>query len=136
MIATAFATWWASLEVLSPYRPGLRGSSRFSRSRLRRSWPGRSRPWYTSRPTADGCAGWLAWPYWQLSARVAIEVVQERTLVGGATVFDHVTGVDRFRYTLGERIVALPLLDDPRYFHLHAIGVPTDSGNPEPCQDR
>ena len=57
------------------------------------------------------------------SAHAAIEVVQERTLVGGAIVFDHVTGVDRFRYTLGERIAALPLLADPRYFHLHGTGV-------------
>ncbi|OKI64324.1 TylF/MycF/NovP-related O-methyltransferase [Micromonospora sp. CB01531] len=56
-------------------------------------------------------------------ARAAIEVVQERTLIGGAIVFDHFTGVDRFRYTLGERIAALPLLDDPRYFHLHNTGV-------------
>jgi O-methyltransferase len=57
------------------------------------------------------------------SARAAIEVVHERTLVGGAIVFDHFTGVDRFRYTLGERIAALPLLDDQRYFHLHGTGV-------------
>jgi hypothetical protein len=56
-------------------------------------------------------------------ARAAIEFVQDRTLVGGAIVFDHLTGVDRFRYTLGERMAALPLLDDPRYFHLHGTGV-------------
>lgn len=56
-------------------------------------------------------------------ARAAISVVQERTLIGGAIVFDHFTGVDRFRYTLGERIAALPLLEDPRYFHLHGTGV-------------
>lgn len=56
-------------------------------------------------------------------ARAAIGVAQERTLVGGAIVFDHFTGVDRFRYTLGERIAAFPLLDDPRYFHLHGTGV-------------
>jgi hypothetical protein len=57
------------------------------------------------------------------SARAAIEIVQDRTLVGGAIVFDHLTGVDRFRYTLGERIAALLLLDDARYFHLHGTGV-------------
>ncbi len=57
------------------------------------------------------------------SARAAIQVVQERTAVGGAVVFDHFTGVDRFRYTIGERIAALPLLDDPRYLHLHGTGV-------------
>lgn len=57
------------------------------------------------------------------SARAAIDIVQHRTLVGGAIVFDHVTGVNRFRYTLGERLAALPLMDDPNYFHLHGTGV-------------
>jgi O-methyltransferase len=57
------------------------------------------------------------------SARAALEVVQERTVVGGAIVFDHFTGVDRFRYTLGERLAAKVLLGDPRYFHLHDTGV-------------
>lgn len=56
-------------------------------------------------------------------ARAAIDVVQERTVIGGAIVFDHFTGTDRFRYTLGERLAALPLLDDPRYLHLHGTGV-------------
>lgn len=57
------------------------------------------------------------------SARAALEVVQERTVVGGVIVFDHFTGVDRFRYTIGERIAGLHLLDDSRYFHLHGTGV-------------
>lgn len=57
------------------------------------------------------------------SARAALAVVQERTVIGGAIVFDHFTGVDRFRYTIGERIAGLPLLDDARYFHLHGTGV-------------
>lgn len=57
------------------------------------------------------------------SARAALAVVQDHTVVGGAIVFDHFTGVDRFRYTLGERMAGLPLLDDPRYFHLHGTGV-------------
>jgi hypothetical protein len=57
------------------------------------------------------------------SARAALRVVQEGTVVGGAIVFDHFTGVDRFRYTIGERIAGLPLLDDARYFHLHGTGV-------------
>jgi O-methyltransferase len=57
------------------------------------------------------------------SARAAIDVVTNRTLVGGAIVFDHFTGVDRFRYTIGERIAGLPLLDDPRFLHLHGTGV-------------
>ena len=57
------------------------------------------------------------------SARAALEVVQDRTVVGGAIVFDHFTGLDRFRYTLGERIAGLPLLEDPRFFNLHGTGV-------------
>lgn len=57
------------------------------------------------------------------SALAALGVVQERTVVGGAIVFDHFTGVDRFRYTLGERLAGRRLLDDPRYFHLHGTGV-------------
>jgi O-methyltransferase len=57
------------------------------------------------------------------SARAALEVVQDRTVVGGAIVFDHFTGVDRFRYTLGERIAGSVLLEDFRYFHLHDTGV-------------
>jgi len=56
-------------------------------------------------------------------ARAAVEIVAQRTVVGGAIVFDHVTGVDRFRYTLGERLAARPLLSDSRYFHLHGTGV-------------
>jgi hypothetical protein len=56
-------------------------------------------------------------------ASAAVTVVQERTQVGGAIVFDHVAGVDRFRYTLGERMAARPLLNDSRYFHLHGTGV-------------
>jgi hypothetical protein len=56
-------------------------------------------------------------------AKAALEVVQPRTVVGGAVVFDHFTGADRFRYTLGERMAGAVLLDDPRYFHLHGTGV-------------
>jgi O-methyltransferase len=56
-------------------------------------------------------------------AAAALDVVRERTVPGGAIVFDHVTGTSRFRYTLGERIAASVLLDDPRYFHLHGTGV-------------
>lgn len=57
------------------------------------------------------------------SATAALDAVQDRTVVGGAIVFDHFTGVDRFRYTLGERIAGRRLLDDPRWFHLHGTGV-------------
>lgn len=53
----------------------------------------------------------------------ALAVARERTVVGGAIVFDHFTGVDRFRYTLGERMAGSVLLEDPRYFHLHDTGV-------------
>lgn len=56
-------------------------------------------------------------------ATAAISVLQDRVLVGGAIVFDHFTGRDRFRYTLGEKIAASILLDDPRYFNLHRTGV-------------
>lgn len=57
------------------------------------------------------------------AANAAIEVVRERTVVGGAIVFDHFAGVDRFRYTLGERMAACVLVDDARYFGLHGTGV-------------
>lgn len=56
-------------------------------------------------------------------AKAAIDIVRERTLVGGAIVFDHFTGTNRFRYTLGERIAGTVLLEDSRYFHLHGTGV-------------
>ncbi|HVB43890.1 MAG TPA: class I SAM-dependent methyltransferase [Streptosporangiaceae bacterium] len=56
-------------------------------------------------------------------AAAALEVVREHTVPGGAIVFDHFTGTDRFRYTLGERIAGRVLLDDPRWFHLHGTGV-------------
>ncbi len=56
-------------------------------------------------------------------ARAALEIIQERTVIGGTIVFDHFTGVDRFRYTVGERIAARVLLDDPRYFNLYGTGV-------------
>jgi hypothetical protein len=56
-------------------------------------------------------------------ARAALDVVRERTMPGGAIVFDHFTGTSRFRYTLGERIAGRVLLDDPRWFHLHGTGV-------------
>jgi len=57
------------------------------------------------------------------SATAALEIVADRTVPGGAIVFDHFTGTDRFRYTLGERMAGQALLDDARYFHLHGTGV-------------
>lgn len=56
-------------------------------------------------------------------ARAAVEIVAQHTVIGVAIVFDHLTDVDRFRYTLGERLAARPLLSDPQYFHLHGTGV-------------
>ena len=56
-------------------------------------------------------------------AQAALKVARERTVPGGAIVFDHLTGTSRYRYTLGERIAGRVLLDDPRYFNLHETGV-------------
>jgi len=56
-------------------------------------------------------------------AMAALDIVQERVVVGGAIVFDHFTGRNRFLYTLGERIAAKRLLNDKRYFNLHDTGV-------------
>ena len=56
-------------------------------------------------------------------ASAILDVITDRVVPGGAIVFDHFTGRDRFLYTLGERMAARPLLDDPRYFNLHDTGV-------------
>jgi O-methyltransferase len=56
-------------------------------------------------------------------ASAAIRVLRERTVLGGAILFDHVPSHGRFRYTLGERMAAQVLHEDPRYFHLHGTGV-------------
>ena len=56
-------------------------------------------------------------------ASAALDVIHDQIVAGGAIVFDHFTGVNRFRYTLGERIAAKRLLEDPRFFHLHGTGV-------------
>jgi hypothetical protein len=58
------------------------------------------------------------------SGCAAIEAVKDRVPVGGAIVFDHYTGRDRFVRTLGERFAAQDLLEsDERYFNLHGTGV-------------
>lgn len=57
------------------------------------------------------------------SAQAVVRVVAERTVVGGAVVFDHWTGQDRFLETIGERIAARALSADSRYFNLHGTGV-------------
>ncbi|HMF77767.1 MAG TPA: class I SAM-dependent methyltransferase, partial [Bryobacteraceae bacterium] len=57
------------------------------------------------------------------SASAVLDVIQDRVVTGGAIVFDHFTGRNRFRYTLGERFAAKRLLADQRYFNLHDTGV-------------
>jgi hypothetical protein len=56
------------------------------------------------------------------SANAILDVVTDRTLVGGAIVFDHWTGVDRHLDTIGERIAAKRLAADDRFFNLHGTG--------------
>lgn len=57
------------------------------------------------------------------SANAVLDVIQNRVVTGGAIVFDHFTGRNRFLYTLGERLAAKRLLRDDRYFNLHDTGV-------------
>jgi|ERR1051325_5912289 hypothetical protein len=57
------------------------------------------------------------------SACAILDIIQDRVVRNGAIVFDHFTGRDRFRYTLGERLAAKRLLKDKRYFNLHRTGV-------------
>jgi O-methyltransferase len=57
------------------------------------------------------------------SASKVLDVIRDQVVPGGAIVFDHFTGRNRFLYTLGERMAAARLLDDPRYFNLHDTGV-------------
>jgi O-methyltransferase len=57
------------------------------------------------------------------SASAIIRVIADRTVVGGAIVFDHWTGHDRHLDTIGERIAAKALAADERYFNLHGTGV-------------
>ncbi|CCD95362.1 hypothetical protein BRAO375_4180017 [Bradyrhizobium sp. ORS 375] len=57
------------------------------------------------------------------SANAIIRVIADRTVVGGAIVFDHWTGHDRHLDTIGERIAAKALAADERYFNLHGTGV-------------
>lgn len=57
------------------------------------------------------------------SATAALDAIQNQIVPGGAIVFDHFTGVDRFLYTLGERVAAKRLLSDARFFNLHGTGV-------------
>lgn len=65
-----------------------------------------------------------------------MEVVQDRTPAGGAIVFDHLTGVDGFRYTLGETHCGAALVDDAPYFQLRGIGVFYRAAMSPACQHR
>jgi hypothetical protein len=57
------------------------------------------------------------------SASAIVDVVADRTVVGGAVIFDHWAGHGRYLDTIGERIAARKLAEDPRYFNLHGTGV-------------
>lgn len=57
------------------------------------------------------------------SASAILEIIADRTQVGGAIIFDHWTGVDRHLDTIGERMAAMKLAANPRYFNLHGTGV-------------
>ena len=57
------------------------------------------------------------------SASAILGVVADCVLPGGAIIFDHYPGSDRFLYTLGERMAAKSLLNDKRFFNLHGTGV-------------
>lgn len=57
------------------------------------------------------------------SASAIVDVVAERTLVGGAVIFDHWAGHGRYLDTVGERIAAKKIAEDHRYFNLHGTGV-------------
>jgi hypothetical protein len=56
-------------------------------------------------------------------AAAVIKIIRDQVVPGGAIVFDHYAGRNRFLYTLGERIAAKALISDPRYFNLHDTGV-------------
>jgi O-methyltransferase len=57
------------------------------------------------------------------SASAIVDLVAERTLVGGAVIFDHWAGHGRYLDTVGERIAARKIAEDHRYFNLHGTGV-------------
>jgi O-methyltransferase len=53
------------------------------------------------------------------------KIAMQQTVLGGAVMFDHVSGTDRFRYTLGEKMAAKDsgIMDSPDWFHLFDTGV-------------
>ncbi|MGB1697349.1 MAG: TylF/MycF/NovP-related O-methyltransferase, partial [Thermoplasmatota archaeon] len=57
------------------------------------------------------------------AATAALATIAAQIVPGGAIVFDHYTGHNRFRYTIGERIAAKTLENDSRFINLHGTGV-------------
>ncbi len=55
--------------------------------------------------------------------KAALEYCYDRTLPGGAIIFDHYTTKSEFIETIGERIAAEEILSDKKMFHLHDTGV-------------
>jgi len=55
--------------------------------------------------------------------RMALELCFEQTVKGGILAFDHYVSVDRFIYTVGERIAAREVLSDKKVFNLHGTGI-------------
>jgi predicted O-methyltransferase YrrM len=56
-------------------------------------------------------------------ARVALEVIRDNLVVGGAIVFDHYFTTFDYAYTVGERIAATEGLGNAGLLHLHGTGV-------------
>ena len=55
--------------------------------------------------------------------KAALEYCFDRTVRGGAIVFDHYTTKDEFVETIGERMAAKEILSGKKVFHLHDTGV-------------
>jgi len=55
--------------------------------------------------------------------KAALECCFERTVKGGAIIFDHYTTKDEFVETIGERMAAKEILSGKKLFHLHDTGV-------------
>ena len=55
--------------------------------------------------------------------KAALEYCYERTVPGGAIVFDHYTTRDEFVETIGERMAADEIFSGKKLFHLHDTGV-------------
>jgi hypothetical protein len=55
--------------------------------------------------------------------KAALEYCYDRTVQGGAIIFDHYTTRDEFVETIGERMAANEILLNKKLFHLHDTGV-------------